>query len=73
MAPPSRDPCVKFSCALEKCTTQNNFQADKCVRQMNDMLNCCRKYGPKQAPSCEGFHELDKDYQKLEETTKVNQ
>ncbi|KAH7643098.1 cx9C motif-containing protein 4 [Dermatophagoides farinae] len=67
MSGQKRDPCVKFSCILEKCTRINNYQADKCAKELEQMLDCCRKFGRKLSPSCEGFHELDEHFEKMEQ------
>lgn len=64
--PGAKDPCVKFSCILEKCTRVHNYQADKCEKELSNMLQCCKKFGPRLAPSCEGFHELDQHYLEIE-------
>ncbi|UXI18642.1 hypothetical protein NH340_JMT04585 [Sarcoptes scabiei] len=61
------DPCVKFCCLLEKCTRKNNFQANRCQKEMENVLNCCKKFNPKMAPSCEGFGELKEFYSKTDE------
>ncbi|KAI2811602.1 Cx9C motif-containing protein 4, mitochondrial [Blomia tropicalis] len=62
----SKDPCVKFSCQLEGCTRKNNYNADRCQKELNALLSCCKQFGPKMAPCCEGFHELDDQYKQLE-------
>lgn len=34
---------------------------------MENVLNCCKKFNPKMAPSCEGFGELKEFYSKTDE------
>ncbi|KAH9399177.1 hypothetical protein TYRP_018084 [Tyrophagus putrescentiae] len=65
-----KDPCVKFSCLLESCTRKHNYNAEHCAKELNSLLACCRQFGPKMAPSCEGFHELDEQYETLEKERK---
>ena len=63
----SKDPCVKFSCLLESCTRKNNFDTNTCKKELQALLDCCAQFGPRLAPCCEGFHELDEQYKKLEQ------
>lgn len=60
------DPCVKYSCILEKCTRRNDFNAEACLKELDNLLDCCRRFGRKKAPCCEGFHELDEHYLQME-------
>lgn len=49
-----KDPCHHYACKLQTCLEQRKFTPEKCQHIINDMIECCKKWG-KESLSCEGF------------------
>jgi hypothetical protein len=48
------DPCKKFACAIQSCLEKNNYQEEKCKKQLENLLDCCRK-NLENSFVCEGY------------------
>jgi len=51
------DPCQKQACRIQDCLQKNHYQEAKCLKVIEDLQECCRKFSAK-SPTvcCEGIH-----------------
>ncbi len=55
-SPPSkRPPCKKEACAIQACLNKNKFDPEKCQRQIQRMVDCCKAI-QYQSYICDGFN-----------------
>ncbi|XP_025422559.1 cx9C motif-containing protein 4-like isoform X3 [Sipha flava] len=41
---PKADPCKKLACTIQKCLSENDFQESRCIKQIDNLRECCRKF-----------------------------
>lgn len=51
-----KDPCLKEACAIQDCLNANNYNESKCLKVIDNLYLCCRKYyeenGPDKQTTC---------------------
>ncbi|GAU95894.1 hypothetical protein RvY_07429 [Ramazzottius varieornatus] len=48
------DPCQAHACAIQTCLKQNNWQDSKCGKELQNLLDCCKKF-QEGSPMCVGM------------------
>lgn len=49
-----KDPCQKQACDIQYCLQKNNYQEAKCTREVQALVDCCRKWRNGSAVVCKG-------------------
>jgi hypothetical protein len=66
------DVCKPYSCKIDKCMRETGFKEWRCQQQLNDMIDCCRKWR-EEAFSCEGFMWIfKKEFEDINNSNKDN-
>ncbi|XP_005994802.1 cx9C motif-containing protein 4 [Latimeria chalumnae] len=58
---PSKDPCQKQACEIQKCLQANNYLEDKCAHLIREMRKCCAIYSGENSICCSGFRKENEE------------
>lgn len=54
-----KDPCQKQACAIQYCLQKNKYQEAACLREIQALKDCCRKW--RKESGCCGGVKIEED------------